>query len=289
MKIRKMTAAFGVAAALLAGTLTTAASAPIAYAQSPTDATADIASQHVTATVVLVHGAFEDATAWSDVTRQLQTSGYHVIAPAVPLRGIGSDVDYLDSVLHTVQGPVVLVGHSYGGVLVSALAARNPQVAALVYVAAFIPEAGETVAGLDAQFPGSLLGPETTYTVNYPGGTDMYVKPDAYGRMLAGDRTPSDAAVAAAQQRPLDTSTLTEPITQAAPADIPKFAIVATQDQVVPAAAEQFEAERAGARIYPVYSAHDVPVSHPQTVVSVITDAASGARSTHGSSRADAQ
>lgn len=277
MRIRRMAVATAATAALLAGTLTTAASAHEAHTQTRPGAPADFRTQHVRPTVVLLHGAFEDATAWAGVTRRLQSSGYRVIAPAVPLRGIDTDADYLDSILHTIQGPVVLVGHSYAGVLVSELAARNPNVSALVYVAAFIPEAGETVGGLDAQFPGSLLGPDTTYTVNYPGGVDMYVKPDAYGLLLAGDRTRSDAAVAAAQQRPLDTSALTEPITQAAPASIPKFAIVATRDQVVPAAGEQFEAERAGARIYHVSSAHDIPVSHPYTVTQVITQASQSA------------
>jgi pimeloyl-ACP methyl ester carboxylesterase len=226
-------------------------------------------------TVILLHGAFEDATAWSGVTRRLQRCGYRVIAPAVPLRGIGSDVTYLDSAVKAVRGPVVLVGHSYGGVLITELAAKNPHVAALVYVAAFIPEAGETIAELNGQFPGSILGPETTYTVNYAGGTDMYVRPKAYRPMLAGDRTPRDAAVAAAGQRPIDTSILTEPTTAGAPVHIPKFAIVATQDYAVPARAQQFEAERAGARVYRVRSAHDVPVTHPGAVARVIRKAAS--------------
>lgn len=273
MRIRKMAVAIAAAAALLAGTLNTAAAAQ-SSASAPADGT-----HHARPTVLLFHGAFEDATAWDSVTRGLQTSGYRVIAPAVPLRGIGADVAYLDSVLRTVQGPVVLVGHSYAGVLVSALAARNPQVQALVYVAAFIPEAGETIEGLNTQFPGSLLGPDTTTTIPYPGGSDMYVKSEAYRTLLAGDRTRLDAAVAAAQQRPLDTRALTEPITQAAPADIPKYAIVAGQDQVVPPAAEQWEAERADARVYHVASAHDVPVSHPWTVTYVIAQAARTAAS----------
>ena len=261
------------AAALLAGTTTTAAGARSADAQAQADRP----------TVVLVHGAFEDATAWSYVTRRLQASGYRVIAPAVPLRGVGVDVAYLDSMLHTVQGPIVLVGHSYGGMLVSGLAALNSQVAALVYVAAFIPETGETVGGLNSQFPGSTLGPDTSYTVDYPGGTDLYVKQESYKALYAGDRSAPDAAVAAATQRPLDTAALTEQTTAQAPAGTPKWAMVATRDKAVPTAAQQWEAERAGARIYRVCSAHDMAVSHPAEVASVIEEAAATVRSTRSS------
>ncbi|MER6011568.1 alpha/beta hydrolase [Streptomyces bluensis] len=225
-------------------------------------------------TVVLVHGAFEDGTAWSGVISRLQGAGYRVMAPAVPLRGIGSDVAYLENVLSTVQGPMVLAGHSYGGVLISELAARNRRVAALVYAAAFIPEKGENIDGLNSQFPGSLIGPDTTYTVNYAGGSDLYVRPEAYRQLYAGDRQASDAAVAAAAQRPLDTSALTERTTAQAPSNIPKFAMVATRDKAVAPAAQQFQAERAGAQISHVCSAHDMPVSHPGVVAGVIEKAA---------------
>ncbi|MDT0346768.1 alpha/beta fold hydrolase [Streptomyces litchfieldiae] len=270
--MRKRIAALAVAA-VLAGTLTTAA-----HAHAPTRERAERESRDSAPTIVLMHGAFEDATAWAGVTRRLQSAGYRVIAPAVPLRGISADVAYLDSVMRTVQGPVVLAGHSYGGVIISSLAARYPaRVAALVYVAALIPQTGDTINELQVQFPGTTLGPDTTYTADYPGGTDMYVRPESYRSVLAGDRTASDAAVAAATQRPLNTAVFTEETTTQAPADIPKFAMIATRDRAVVPAAQQFQAERAGARIYPVCSAHDMPVSHPSAVASVIEEAAAGA------------
>lgn len=110
-------------------------------------------------TVVLVHGAFEDASAWAPVTRRLLAEHYPVVAPAVPLRGIAADVASLQGVLDAVKGPKILVGHSYGGLLISELAGRTADVRALVCAAAFIPEAGETAGQLNAQFPGSLIGP----------------------------------------------------------------------------------------------------------------------------------
>ncbi|WP_183091391.1 alpha/beta fold hydrolase [Streptomyces radicis] len=220
-------------------------------------------------TVVLVHGAFEDAAAWNGVTVRLQRCGYRVLAPAVPLRGIRADVTYLDRFIKNVDGPVVLVGHSYGGVLVTELAARNEHVSALVYVAAFISEAGETINALNTQFPGTLL-PEATYTVDYGDGIDMYVKPESYKRLLAGDRPSRAAAVTAAGQRPIDVSALTEVTTASAPGEIPKFALVATRDNAVPAQAQQYQAERARATVYRLRSSHDVPTSHPKFVVRVI-------------------
>jgi pimeloyl-ACP methyl ester carboxylesterase len=104
----------------------------------------------------------------------------------VPLRGVASDSAYLTSIVRSINGPVVLVGHSYGGMLITEIATNDPkQVKALVYTAAFIPKAGETVNQLDTQFPGSLLGPDTTYTVSYPGGTDTYVKPADFRALFA--------------------------------------------------------------------------------------------------------
>lgn len=265
----KTVAAIAMTAALLTGTPTTAHAH-----DADVQPRASVTAREAKPTIVLVHGAFEDATAWNGVIRRLQFTGYNVIAPAVPLRGVSSDVSYLDAVLTTIQGPIVLVGHSYAGFLISELAAHNSNVSALVYVAAFIPQVGEDVTTLNSQFPGSILGPDTSYTVAYPEGSDLYVRQDSYGALYAADRLPTEARVAAAAQRPLDTRALTEPATVQAPADVPKFAMVATRDRAVPTQAEQWEAERAGARIYRVCSAHDMAVSHPGTVASVVETAA---------------
>jgi pimeloyl-ACP methyl ester carboxylesterase len=120
-------------------------------------------------TVVLVSGAFEDSSSWNGVISRLQRDGYPVIAPAVPLRGVATDSAYVSAIVRNINGPVVLAGHSYGGLITTEVAAQNPkQVKALVYPAAFIPQAGDTGAQLVGQFPGSLLGPDTTYTVGGP-------------------------------------------------------------------------------------------------------------------------
>lgn len=275
MKKWTMSVALSVsAAAVMTGVLTTTASA-----HGPAPVSASAVAQHsvkpkAKPTVVLVTGAFEDGSAFSGVTRRLQHDGYTVIVPALPMRSLAGDVAYLQDLLKTVPGPLVLDGHSYGGMVISEVAAENANVKALVYSAAFIPVAGESAGQLDAQFPGSLLGPDTTHTVAYGAGNDLYVNPGSFRALFAGDRSAADAAVAAASQRPLDAAALTEPATAAAPADVPKYAIVATQDKAIPPAAELFEAKRAGATVSEVRSAHDLPTTHPDAVAAVIEQAA---------------
>ncbi|HSZ41454.1 MAG TPA: alpha/beta hydrolase [Trebonia sp.] len=264
-----LTAAFATAAAAQTGP-----AHAVAGTQASTARTT--AGTHATKpTIVLVAGAFEDSSAWDGEITLLEHAGYPVIAPAVPLRGVASDAAYLTALVRSINGPVVLVGHSYGGELITEIAAQDPtQVKALVYAAAFIPKAGETANQLITQFPGSLLGPDTTYTVNIPGGVDTYVKPADFRALFAGDRTPAQAAVSAAEQRPIASSALSEPAAAGVPAGIPVYAIVASQDMAIPPAAERFEAERAHATITTVDSAHDVDTSHPGAVTAVIERAA---------------
>jgi len=237
--------------------------------------TATASAHQAKPTIVLVSGAWEDSTSWSGEITELESAGYPVIAPAVPLRGVASDSAYLTALVRSIHGPAVLVGHSYGGILITDIAANDPkQVKALVYTAAFIPKAGETVNQLDTQFPGSLVGPDTTHTVSFPGGTDVYVKPADFRALFAGDRTAREAAVAAATQRPVEAGALNEPSPAGVPAGIPVYAIVASQDKAIPPAAERFEAQRAHAVISTVDSAHDLPTSHPGAVTAVIEHAA---------------
>jgi pimeloyl-ACP methyl ester carboxylesterase len=268
---------FPMALAAMIGTVALCTACSGAPRQSGTPAAAP-ATQPASApsgprpTIVLLHGAFEDASSWSKVTRQLQAEGYPVLVPAVPLRGVASDTAAVEGVVDAVQGPKVLVGHSYGGVLVSELASRTPDVTALVYAAAFIPRAGETAGQLNSQFPGSLIGPTTTHTVSSPDGPLVYVDPASFQELFGGD--PAEAAVEAAGQRPIAAAAFDEKIATTAPATIRAFAIVATGDKAIAPAAERFEAQRAGAAITEVPSPHTVPSADPQAVIDVIHRAA---------------
>jgi pimeloyl-ACP methyl ester carboxylesterase len=225
-------------------------------------------------TIVLLHGAYADGSSWSGVTSRLQHDGYNVVALAVPLRGIASDTSYLDGVLATIPGPKVLVGHSYGGALVSELA-DTPDVKSLVYVAAFIPVAGETLGALNSQFPGSELGPDVTNVISYPGGVDLALKPEKAGPILAADIPARQGAVFLAAQRPVAAAAFSEPVQETAPAALPKYAVIPTGDKAIAPAAERFMATRAGATKVEVPGAsHLVAVSQPGAVAQVIERAA---------------
>src|SRR4051812_49362581 len=165
-------------------------------------------------TVVLVHGAWADASSWNRVTERLQRAGYTVIAPANPLRGMTSDAAYMASVLAGVAGPIVLVAHSYGGAVITNAATGNPNVKALVYVAAFIPDGGETAADL-LKFPGRLIvvppSPEATVTARpSPGALDFYVNADPFREISAADLPAEETALLAAAQRPLAAAAFTD-------------------------------------------------------------------------------
>ncbi|MEV2271186.1 alpha/beta fold hydrolase [Nonomuraea africana] len=236
-------------------------------------------SQKAKPTIVLVHGAFADASSWSDVIRRLQRDGYPVLATANPLRGLSSDAAYLRSVLDTVQGPVVLVGHSYGGSVISQAAAGDPDVKALVYIAAFIPDAGESAGELAGKFPGSTLG-ETLSKASYPlpgggTGTELTIKQDRFRKQFAADVPATTAAIMAATQRPVSTLALEEKATKAAWKDIRSYALIAGQDYNIPPKAQQWMAERADARTVSVKGAsHAVSVSEPAAVTDLIRRAA---------------
>jgi pimeloyl-ACP methyl ester carboxylesterase len=157
-------------------------------------------------TVVLVHGAWVDSSSWSQVIDRLQAQAYPVQAIANPLRGLASDATYVKSRIESVKGPIVLVGHSYGGATISAAAAKEPNVKALVYVAAFAPDKGETIGALAAKDPGSHASPDALNPVpfdlgNGATGTDIYIKPDKYRDVFAGTLSHSRANSLAAVQR----------------------------------------------------------------------------------------
>jgi pimeloyl-ACP methyl ester carboxylesterase len=231
-------------------------------------------------TIVLIHGAWADGSSWSRVTARLQRAGYIVEVPPNPLRGLASDAAYVASFLKTVTGPVVLVGHSYGGSVITGAATGNPEVKALVYVDAFIPDEGETVLQLSSAKPGTALSdPVKVFDfVPYPGAVggdvDLYIKPSAFRAVLAADESKHDAAVRAAAQRPLAASALEAKSAAPAWKTIPSWAVIGTKDRAIPPAEQVVMARRAHAKITKVRAAHLSMVSRPGVVTKVIRGAA---------------
>jgi len=224
-------------------------------------------------TIVLVHGGWADASSWNAITQRLQDDGYTVIAPANPLRGVQTDSAYLSSVLATITGPIVLVGHSYGGVLITNAATGNPNVKALVYVAAFAPDLGETVGQILAMNPGSQAAPPNLAFRPYPGGADVYITPSAFHRVFCADLPAKNAAVMAANQRPIEAAALGEPSGAPAWKTIPSWYLVAKNDHAIPPATERFMAKRAGATTVEIASSHVAMISHPDVVTDLILEA----------------
>jgi pimeloyl-ACP methyl ester carboxylesterase len=228
-------------------------------------------------TIVLVHGAWADASSWNGVTRRLQADGYTVLAPANPLRSLSGDAAYLRSLLATISGPIVLVGHSYGGAVITNAATGNANVKALVYVDAFVPDTGDTVLGLAAMNPGSDLTPATLSAAPYTDGTtsgvDLYIKPADFRDALAGDVPPPQAAIMAASQRPISLAAATEPSGAPAWKEIPSWDLIGTQDHAIPPATQEFMAKRADSHTVEIKASHLSMVSHPADVTHLILDA----------------
>ncbi|MET7398771.1 alpha/beta hydrolase [Dactylosporangium sp. NPDC005572] len=225
-------------------------------------------------TIVLVHGAFADASGWNEVVRILQCDGYTTYAPANPLRSVSGDSAYLAGFLATLTGPVVLVAHSYGGMVITNAATDNADVKALVYVAAFAPDAGETLQGLQLKYPGSKLG-DTSLDLRPNGDSyDGYVKPAAFRDVFAADLPKATTDVMAATQRPGDVHTLLEPSGAPAWKSIPSWYLVARNDNLIPAAAQRFMAQRAGARVTEVGASHVAMISQPRVTADLIKQAA---------------
>lgn len=264
-------------AALAVAVLTVPAVSPASSAPAPS-AVAAQARHTPKPTVVLVHGAFADSSGWSEVIARLRHDGYPVIAAANPLRGLDSDAAYVSSLLDSVPGPVILVGHSYGGEVITNAAVGHANVKALVYIAAFAPDQGESGLALVGLNPGSQLGEALVvrpYAVAGGGGADGYVDPSKFRTVMAADLRGSDAALLAAQQRPVDLAALQAPSGVPAWKTIPSWYLVAGADRAIPAATEKFMARRAGAWTVVVDGAsHLVMLSHPGRVENLIVQAA---------------
>ncbi|WP_329436971.1 alpha/beta hydrolase [Streptomyces sp. NBC_01280] len=231
--------------------------------------------------IVLVHGAFADASSWNGVVERLEHRGYTVIAPANPLRGLYNDSTYIASVLDSIKGPIVLVGHSYGGALISTAAADNPQVKSLVYVSALMPDVGESGMTLGAKFP-SELGTATRsvpYRAGGVSGTDLYLKPDRIHPVFAADLPESTTRVMAVTQRPAATTAFSETAKVAAWKHIPSWFLVAKQDKTINPDQERFEAKRAGSHTVEINSSHVAMISHPDAVTDLVLQAATAADS----------
>ncbi|HEY6890146.1 MAG TPA: alpha/beta hydrolase [Solirubrobacter sp.] len=229
-------------------------------------------------TVVLVHGAFADASTWNRVIGRLQKDGYPVIAPANPLRGLTSDATYLTSVLKTIQGPIVLVGHSYGGAVIGQAAAGLPNVKSLVFVDAFALDVGEPAGAIGQRFPNNDLGP-ALYTRPYtlPGGqtgTDVYVQPSLFHAVIGADVPEAATDLAAAAQRPVDQSAFVEAPTAAAWKTIPSWFVIGTRDRAIDPAGLRFMAQRAHGHVTEIKASHLGLISHAGKVADVIENAA---------------
>ena len=240
------------------------------------------ASNIVKPSVVLIHGAWADGSSWSRVVSVLQTHGYTVYVPPNPLRGLTSDSAYIASFLQTITGPIILVGHSYGGAVITNAATGNPNVKALVYVDAFAPDQGESLASLSSvppppgQSPSCVSGDPTQVFNFVPlngGDVDLYVKPSLFPSCFANDLPPNEGAVLASTQRPFALSALPQPSGVPAWKTIPSFYLVGTIDNVIPPFAQLFMAQRANATIVQVRGSHLVMILHPTAVVGLIDQA----------------
>ncbi len=235
-------------------------------------------------TVVLVHGAWADSSSWDGVVRRLQHDGYPVRVFPTPLRSLSGDAAALRTYLTAISGPVVVVGHSYAGAVVTDAATGDRAVKALVYVDAFVPAAGETVASLLASLPGPdsvLQNPDPTQVFTFvpatlppTASTDLYVRPDRFPRWFANDLPRREGAVLAVTQRPVTVGALNEPSTAPAWASIPSWYEIGTIDKVIPAAKQRAMARRAGAHITERRTGHLPMVSHPAAVTRTIEAAA---------------
>jgi len=250
---------------------------PLSQIASARTAEAAVAGDGPKPSIVLVHGAWADTSSWDGVIQRLQADGYTVYALPNPLRGLPDDTAYLADFLHTISGPIVLVGHSYGGTVITNAATGDPQVKALVYVDAFAPAQGQTIAQLLAAYPGSCAVPANLNVVPFPGApsgvADAYIKQSVFPSCMANGLPATQARVLAATQRPIATIALTQESGVPAWQTIPSWAVVGTADHAIPPALQLAMANTAHAHITRVDAPHLSMISDPGTVTSVILHA----------------
>lgn len=227
-------------------------------------------------TIVLVHGAFAESSSWSGVIDLLVRDGFPVVAVANPLRGVASDSDYLRALLVELPGDLVLVGHSYGGTVISGGGTGNPNVKALVFVGGFAPEAGETPGELAGKFDGSTLGDTLVKVPLLSGGNDLYIEQSRYHAQFAADSSPEYSAFLAATQRPILESAFGEASGEPAWKSVPSWFLFGAEDRNIPVEAHRFMAARAGSRktVELVGVSHTVGIPEAGQLADLIREAA---------------
>ena len=224
-------------------------------------------------TIVLVHGAFGDASSWRGVFDLLDGGEYTLLAAALPLRGLASDVAYLEAVIDQLDGAVVVVGHSYGG-FVNTVAGVSDNVAALVYVDAFVPDVGESIADLQGRFPSLAMGNFLQPRPLPDGSVELLVDPDRFRDIFCADVPDDVAAFMAHAQRPLAATAFEEPAAAAAWRTKPSWGVFGTGDRPIAPELHRFSHGRAGSTVTEIDGAsHFALVSHPEVVAGVIRDA----------------
>jgi pimeloyl-ACP methyl ester carboxylesterase len=229
-------------------------------------------------TVVLVHGAWADGSSWNEVIKRLQAEGVQVTAPANPLRGISIDSAYIGSLLDQIPGPVLAVGHSYGGAVITNAATNANNVVGLVYVAAYAPDEGEPLGAIASNSKDSVVSP-TLSPLQYPTGegqetaAEFTIDPEKIHEVFAADLSEEQSALMAATQRPLSELAFSEPTGVPAWKNLPSWAVVASGDRAAGADVVRSMAERAGATITEAEGSHVIMISQPEIVTDVILTA----------------
>ena len=227
-------------------------------------------------TIVLVHGAFAESASWDPVIERLLDADQSVIAAANPLRGLASDAESVSDLVRSIDGPVLLVGHSYGGAVITNVDADAGEITGLVYVAAFAPDTGESANTLARKFPGSSLGDALRPVPRTDGTTDLAIAPELFHEQFAADVPAAETARMAVTQRPATLEALEEPCGDSPLwKQVPSWFLVASEDRNIPAELQRFFAERADARrTVEIAASHAAAVSNPETTAELILEAA---------------
>ena len=227
-------------------------------------------------TIVLVHGAFADSSGWGGVITKLNKDGYTAIAASNPLRTLAGDAASVADLVKSIPGDVVLVGHSYGGLVITEAAIGSKNVKALVYVGGFIPAPGESASVLSTKFPGSTLGAALQPVPLASGGVDLYIQPAKFHAQFAADVPETVTTLMAATQRPVTQAALEELTTVATWKDVPSYSIYGSLDLNIPAAVQEFMADRAEVKkaVAIEGGSHALMVSHPAEIAAIIEEAA---------------